>query len=229
MPGRAVEQQALAGAGVSAAGSGGSAMAGSSGAGATTSGPDEPVGPACIPSLGCRQLCDSLGTDPSGCGVGNAQQCGCICEDRFNGPCPDELAAVLSCVGDAPSIDCDVRGRIFPGCERESLALEVCDFQAREQLCAQSYPLCSPYCEAATLSFCSQGPESVTSCLCGCEASLVTRCPDELATFMSCSSNAPQFSCDTSGLPVATACPAEWQALQGCFSPGSLGAPDAGP
>ncbi len=168
-------------------------------------------------------MCQSLGDDPSGCGLGNAAQCGCICEERFNGPCPDELGALVLCVGNEASIDCGVRGRIFPGCESQSLALEICDFRAREQLCAQSFPLCTPYCQALTSSFCPQGPESVTSCLCGCEATLVGRCGPQFSEHMACTSNAPEFTCDEAGRPLATTCPESWQALETCVQP-----PDAG-
>jgi hypothetical protein len=132
----------------------------------------------------------------------------------------------VSCVGDAPSIDCSVRGRIFPGCESQSVALQICDFRAREQLCAQSFPVCMPYCQALTLSFCPQGPDSVTSCLCGCEASLATTCASELAAFMTCSNDVPAFSCGADARPAPTGCVIEWQALQLC-SGGALTA-DAG-
>jgi hypothetical protein len=160
--------------------------------------------------------------------VGNAQQCHCICEERFNGPCPDELNAVVACMGASPQIDCSVTGRIFPGCEAASLELEMCDFLAREQLCAQTYPLCTPFCQASTLSFCPQGPESVTSCLCGCEASLATRCATDFEAFMTCSSGAPEFTCDASGRPVPTGCDVEWRALEGCIGVASSAGPDAG-
>jgi hypothetical protein len=191
---------------------------GSSGAG----GASPTSEPSCIPRQSCQRLCAALGDDPSACGVGNTEQCGCICEERFNGPCPDELTVLLSCVGDAPSIDCSINGRIFPGCERESLSLQLCDFRAREQLCAQAFPACTPLCEALTLSFCPQGPESITSCLCGCEQSLATRCAAQLSAFMSCSDGAPQFSCDVSGRATPEGCTAEWQALESCSTPAPL-------
>lgn len=184
--------------------------------------------PGCIAREGCQRLCASLGADPASCGVGDAQQCRCICEERFNGPCPDELDALVACAGDSPDIDCSVRGRIFPGCEAQSVELELCDFLAREQLCAQSFPLCTPYCQASTLSFCAQGPESVTSCLCGCEASLATRCAAEFELFMSCSSGAPEFACDAAGRPVPTGCDPEWSALDACARGSGPAAPDAG-
>lgn len=213
-----------------ATGEGGSAFAGSSGAAgsagsagrAGTAGatgvPDDPPGPSCIPRQGCQRLCRVLGDDPA-CGLGNVTQCGCACEQRFNGPCPEELDALLACTGDAPAIDCGARGRIFPGCEDESFALEVCDFQAREQLCAGSYPDCTPYCRGAMLGFCPLGPESVSSCLCGCEASLVTNCASAFDAFMSCTNKSPAFTCDADGRIAASACPTEWQALTACMTP----------
>jgi hypothetical protein len=191
---------------------------GEAGAGATA--------PSCTPRKGCQRLCQAFGADPAGCGVGDATQCGCICEERFNRPCPNELAALADCVGDAPSIDCSLRGRVFPGCESQSIALQLCDFQAREQLCAQSFPLCTPYCQALTLSFCAQGPASVTSCLCGCEATLATACASQFDAFMSCSNAAPAFTCDAEARPAATGCGLEWQSLQLCAG-GALD-PDAG-
>lgn len=203
-------------------------MAGSAGASGTGGAGGEAGLPGCIAREGCQRLCAALGDDPAACGVGNAGQCHCICEERFNGPCPDELDALLACMGDSSQIDCSVRGRIFPGCEAASLELEVCDFVAREQLCAQSYPLCRPFCEAATLSFCSQGPESLTSCLCGCEASVATRCATELEQFMTCSSGAPEFTCDAGGRPAPTGCELEWSALEGCIGAPSSAPPDAG-
>lgn len=208
------------------AGEGGSAMAGASGAGgsagsggsAGTRSDGLPLEPACIPREGCQRLCSTFGTDPAGCGLGNGAQCGCECEERFNGPCPDELDALVACVGEAPSIDCRARGRIFEGCEDESFALEACDFGAREQLCARAYPACTPYCRAAVLAFCPLGPESAASCLCGCEASLVTTCAAEFDAFMSCSEQAPTFACDLAGRVTASACSAEWQALEACVA-----------
>ena len=206
-----------------ATGDGGSAMSGSSGAAgragaAGSAGSDDPPAESCIPRQGCQRLCDILGDDPA-CGLGNVTQCGCACEQRFNGPCPEELDALLACTGDAPTIDCRARGRTFPGCENESFALEVCDFQAREQLCAGAYPDCTPYCRGAMLSFCPLGPESVASCLCGCEASLVTTCTVAFEAFMTCTAKAPAFACDTDGRITATSCPTEWQALATCMAP----------
>jgi hypothetical protein len=210
------------------AGEGGSALSGSAGAagsagagGSAGSNGDaeDPPAPSCIPRQGCQRLCDILADDPA-CGLGNVSQCGCACEQRFNGPCPDELDALLACAGDAPSIDCGARGRIFPGCENESFALEACDFQAREQLCAGAYPDCTPYCRGAMLGFCSLGPESVASCLCGCEASLVTTCAAPFEAFMTCTAKTPAFTCDIDGRISATSCPTEWQALATCMTPG---------
>jgi hypothetical protein len=213
-----------------AAGAGGNATAGASGAADTGSnagsagnagnpGDEPPAEESCIPRQGCQRLCEVLGTDPA-CGLGNVTQCGCACEERFNGPCPEELDALLACTGEAPSIDCRVRGRIFADCENESFALEVCDFQAREQLCAGSYPDCTPYCRGAILSFCPLGPESVASCLCGCEASLVTTCASAFDAFMTCTTKAPVFDCDGAGHIVATTCANEWQELDACMAVG---------
>jgi hypothetical protein len=200
------------------------ASAGAAGAAAGGS-PGAPVEESCIPRQSCQRLCAAFGSDPSSCGLGTAAQCGCVCEERYNGPCPAELDALLACAGDAPNIDCSTRGRIVPGCENESFALEACDFQAREQLCAGSYPACTPYCRAAVLGFCPLGPESVASCLCGCEASLVTTCAAPFDAFMACSTQTPTFACDEAGRPAATTCPSEWASLASCMS--SIGAPDA--
>jgi len=198
-------------------GAAGSAMAGAGAAGeGGAAGSGAPLEPSCVPRQSCQRLCTALGADPSACGLGNSRQCGCECEERLNGPCPDELDALVACAGETPSIDCSARGRIFPGCEDESFALEACDFQAREQLCAGAYPECTPYCRGAVLGFCPLGPESVASCLCGCEASLVTTCAGEFAAFMACTAQAPSFACDGSGRIVATSCDAEWAALAAC-------------
>lgn len=219
---------AIPGGGAGAAGSAGaSGAAGSGSAGMAGSAPDI-VTPSCIPRAPCQTLCGALALDPAECGVGNDAQCGCICEERFNGPCPDELSALLACTGESPSVDCATRGRIFAGCENESIALELCDFRAREALCADVFPRCTPYCRAAALSFCPQGPESVTSCLCGCEATLASTCENEFEAFMNCASDAPQFSCSTSGLPEPASCPSEWQALEGCASQFEPSPRDAG-
>lgn len=204
--------------------SGAGALAGSAGAGivagasgdAGSAGGGGPVAPSCIPREGCQRLCNVLGADPAACGFGDVEQCGCLCEDRFNGPCPEELAALLACTGDAPALDCAARGRVFAGCESESLALEVCDFRAREQLCARAFPECMAYCTGLTLSFCPLGPDTVTSCLCGCEATLAVTCPSELAAFMTCAGGAPSFACDEAGLPAPASCAAEWQVLDAC-------------
>lgn len=178
----------------------------------------------CTPREDCLALCAALGSNPSACGLGEPSQCACACEQRFRGPCPDELAAVVGCAADAPSIDCAERGRIFPGCEAQSVALQLCDFRAREQLCAQSYPRCLAYCQPAALSFCPQGPASVTSCLCGCETTLIGACEAQFNAFMSCSADAPSFSCDSNGREVPASCLGEWQSLQSCAS----ATPDAG-
>jgi hypothetical protein len=193
------------------AGIGGSAMV-SAGAGGTA-GSDPPQ--SCIPREECQRLCGVLGGDGA-CGLGNASQCGCNCEERFNGPCPDELDALLACFGETPSIDCSERGRVFPGCESESFALDLCDFEARGQLCADAFPPCTPYCRGALLASCSLGPESVSSCLCGCEQSYAIRCAAEFETFMTCTSNEPAFACDSVGRVVAAVCEPEWQALDAC-------------
>ncbi len=216
--------------GAAAGDSGGGTAGGTSGSAGSMSGAGGSgmPGPACIPRQGCQTLCTALAADPSACGLGNDEQCGCICEERFNGPCSSELDALLACTGPAPSVECSSQGRIFSGCESESVALDLCDFRAREQLCAQSYPRCTPYCQAATLSYCSRGPESVTSCLCGCEASLATTCATAFEAFMTCSGDAPDFSCDGSGQPTPTSCSAEWQAVLDCVSPGAAPGPDGG-
>jgi len=192
----------------------GAGAAGEGGGGAAAGGP--PDAPRCIPRQSCQRLCSAFGADAAACGLGDSRQCGCECEERLNGPCPEELDALLACAGDAPSIDCRARGRIFPGCESESFALEACDFQAREQLCAGAYPDCTPYCRGAALAFCPLGPESASSCLCGCEATLVTRCEGQFTAFMACTATAPAFSCDSAGRIVATSCSAEWDALAAC-------------
>lgn len=122
-------------------------------------------------------------------------------------------------MGNNPGVDCASRGRIISGCEQESVALELCDFRSREQLCAQATPRCLPYCTALQLSFCPQGPESVTSCLCGCEASVAARCQTQLDAFMDCSADAPTFGCDSGGRNLPTSCLDQWQALNGCLLP----------
>ncbi|HTV20723.1 MAG TPA: hypothetical protein VMG12_18695 [Polyangiaceae bacterium] len=200
-------------------GEGGAAGSATAGAGAAGEGGGaaDPQGPGCVPRESCQRLCSVFGNDPSGCGLGNPEQCGCACEERFNGPCPDELDALLACAGETPSIDCRARGRIFEGCEDASFALEACDFQARDQLCAGAYPACTPYCRGAMLAFCPLGPESVASCLCGCEASLVTTCASEFDAFMACTAQAPTFSCDIAGRIVASSCANEWSALAVCI------------
>ena len=191
-------------------------------------GSDPKVPNDCVARQGCRTLCGAFTTDPAGCGLGNEAQCGCICEQRLNGPCPSELEALLACTGDTPSVQCSAQGRIFSGCENESVALELCDFRAREQLCAQSFPRCTPYCQATTLSYCPLGPESVASCLCGCEASFGVACAVPFDAFMTCSNDAPVFACDVSGRPAPAACAAEWQSVLDCVGGPSPAAPDAG-
>ena len=208
-------------AGSSQTGSGGGQNMSGAG-GVAGSGPEQP---SCIPREECQRFCAAFGNDPSSCGLGDSSQCGCICEQRFNSPCPNELTALLACAGATPSVDCASRGRIFPGCERESFDLELCDFRGRERLCAQSYPRCQPYCEAAVLGFCALGPNDIGSCLCGCEASLATRCETYFDAFMDCAADAPVFACDADGRSVPTSCLSEWQALDGCLG---VGAPDAG-
>jgi hypothetical protein len=203
------------------AGAGGMGGAGGAG-GAAGSGSTEP---SCAPRQECRSYCAAFGGDTSSCGLGEPSQCGCVCEQRFNEPCPQELAALVACAGSSPDVDCATRGRIIAGCETESFALELCDFRGRERLCAQAYPRCLPYCEAAVLGYCSLGPSSVTSCLCGCEATLVERCDPQFEAFMDCTAEAPSFSCDADGHNLATSCLPEWQALDGCVRGGL---PDAG-
>jgi hypothetical protein len=218
-----------AGAVAGASGAGGTAMAGESGAAGALGTGEPSTGLSCVPRQSCQRLCGAVGDDPSRCGLGNVSQCGCLCEDRFNGPCPDELDALVACIGDAPGIDCSVRGRIFPGCEDPSFALEVCDFRAREQLCAGSYPECTAYCRGAMLAACPLGPESLPSCLCGCEASLVTSCSAPFEAFMACTAQAPAFACDSSGRLTMASCTSEWQTLSTCVDGLVAGRADAGP
>jgi hypothetical protein len=197
-------------------------MTGAGGSGAGGAGGSAGSGlpePACIPLDSCQRYCAAFGNDAPSCGLGNSAQCGCVCEERFNGPCPDELSALVQCMGSTPAIDCSNRGRIVAGCEQQAVALELCDFRSREQLCARATPRCLPYCTALQLSFCPLGPESVTSCLCGCEASLVGRCEPQFAAFMDCSADEPAFGCDSSGRNVPSSCLDQWQALHACLRP----------
>jgi hypothetical protein len=207
-------------AGAAGDGSGGSGMGGAGMGGAP------PLRDDCTPSEACQAYCAALGPDPS-CGVGTAAQCACLCEDRFHEPCPTELAAVLACVSsESASGDCRVGGRVIPGCEAESIGLELCDLGGLEQLCGSSTPVCDPYCRATTLSFCGKASESVGQCLCGCEKNIAGRCEVELQAFMSCAGDDPAFSCTAGGDLVPPSCPGEWQTFQTCL----LGlAPDAGP
>ena len=198
---------------------------GLSGSGGGGSGGSEGAETSCIPRQECRSYCAAFGVDTASCGMGDSSQCACVCEKRFDEPCPQELAALVACAGTSPDVDCATRGRIFAGCETESFALELCDFRGRERLCAQAYPRCLPYCEGAVLGYCSLGPSSVTSCLCGCEASLVARCDPQFEAFMDCTADAPAFSCDGDGRNVATSCLPQWQALDSCVGGGL---PDAG-
>jgi hypothetical protein len=207
---------ANAGAGVEGGAPGTAGAAGSAPEGACQSAPE------------CQRLCSALADDPAACGLGDRRQCGCLCEERFNGPCPAELAALSDCIRDAPSIDCATRGRIFPGCEDESFALEACDFSAREQLCAGAYPACTPFCRGLRSAFCPRGPESAASCLCGCEATVVTRCAAAFDAFMGCSEGTPTFACDADGRVVAAACEEAWQTLAACMAVPAPGSPDAG-
>jgi hypothetical protein len=208
-------------------GAGGSAMLGgvvAGGAGAGGNAGSSPLD-GCIPRDACQGLCGLLGDDAA-CGLGNTSQCGCTCEARFAGPCPGELDALLGCIGETPNVECGDRGRVFPGCESESFALDVCDFQARGELCAEDYPPCSPYCRGTLLASCPLGPESVSSCLCGCEQSYAIRCAAEFGAFMACTSNEPAFACDPAGRVVAAVCETEWQRLDACSRAPLL--PDAG-
>lgn len=223
------DQGAMAGAGVggsasSDAGAAGSAAAGQAGA---TAGGGGAMSETCIPRQNCQKLCAIFGNDPA-CGLGTGAQCGCVCEERFNGPCPGELEALLACAGSEPSVDCSTQGRRISGCAEQSLALEICDFRAREQLCAESFPNCMAYCRSAVLSSCSAGPETVTSCLCGCEASFTGACGADFDAFMACTGDAPSFECDSAGRPAPTTCASEWQSLMSCLQPGTGEPPDAG-
>jgi hypothetical protein len=215
---------ANAGAG-GAAGSPSSAAGSAGAAGAAGSSPDAPLCPA---SPECQRLCSGLADDPAACGLGDRGQCGCLCEERFDGPCPGELAALSDCIRDEPSVDCRERGRIFPGCEDESFALEACDFAARDQLCAGAYPACTPFCRGLRLAFCPSGPESAAACLCGCEATVVTRCATEFEAFMGCTEQTPSFACDGEGRVVAASCEPAWQALAACMAVPAPGSADAG-
>ena len=184
--------------------------------------------PACATRAECQRLCGAFGADPASCGLGDSEQCGCLCEQRFAAPCPGEVAALAGCIGESPSIDCAVHGRIFPGCEDQSFALEACDFTARGQLCAGAYPACTPFCRQLKLASCSRGPESAAACLCGCEATLVTTCAASFDAFMACTAGAPTFACDGAGRPVAATCDAAWQELAACMAAPAPGSPDAG-
>jgi hypothetical protein len=219
--------------GPSGAAAGGAATSGSAGEGGSALGAAGAAGssaeaPACPARPECQRLCSALADDPAACGLGDRQECACACEERFNGPCPDELAALSDCIRDAPSIDCAERGRIFPGCEDESFALEACDFSAREQLCASAYPACTPFCRGLRLAFCPAGPESAAACLCGCEATVVTRCAAELDAFMGCTGGEPTFACDADGRVLASSCEDEWQRLAACMAVPAPGSADAG-
>ena len=215
-------------AGTAPAGAAGSAIAGASGAAGSAGDSNQPFEPECVPREPCQRLCAAVADDPANCGLGNRAECGCICEDRFNGPCPEELEALTNCTGATPSIDCSVRGRIFQGCENESFALELCDFRAREQLCASTNPACTAYCRGAILAFCPQGPETAASCMCGCEATLVTTCASEFDAFINCNKGDPVFSCDDTGKLQASACANQWNALNGCMNAIAAGPVDAG-
>lgn len=221
---------AVAGGGASsgAGGEGGSALGTAGAAGAAGAAGSSPDDPACQARPECQRLCGALADDPVECGLGDRRECPCACEERFNGPCPGELAALSDCIRDVPSIDCAARGRIFPGCEDESFALEACDFSAREQLCASAYPACTPFCQGLRLAFCPRGPESAAACLCGCEATVVTRCAAELDAFMGCTGGEPTFACDGDGRVVASSCEDVWQALAACMAVPAPGSPDAG-
>jgi hypothetical protein len=208
-----------AGAGGEDAGSAGSGLGGSG------MGGSGPLRDDCTPSEACTSYCAALGPDTT-CGVGDAAQCACFCQDRFGDPCPEELAAVLECVGQSSaSADCSTRGRVIEGCESESIALELCDLGGREQLCARNTPVCEPYCLATTLAFCNQSSESVGECLCGCEQNVADRCETELQAFLTCADDEPSFTCGEQGELVPGSCSAEWQTFRTCLVPEQ---PDAG-
>lgn len=180
----------------------------------------------CTPSEACTSYCAVLGPAPT-CGVGDAEQCACFCQDRYADPCPEELAAVLECASEqSASSDCGTRGRVIEGCEQQTIALELCDLGGREQLCARNTPICAPYCRATTLAFCNQSSESVGECLCGCEQHVADRCETELQAFLTCTGDDPTFTCGNAGELVPGACSSEWQTFRTCL----VGeAPDAGP
>lgn len=204
---------------------GGSSGAAGSGFGGSGMGGSGALRDDCTPSEACTSYCAVLGPDPT-CGVGNAAQCACFCQDRFGDPCSEELAAVLTCAEErSASGDCGTRGRVIEGCEAETIALEICNLGGREQLCGRSTPLCEPYCLATTLAFCNQSSESVGECLCGCDKNIADRCETELQAFMTCADE-PSFSCGSEGELVPATCTAEWQTFRTCLVPEQ---PDAGP
>jgi hypothetical protein len=208
-----------AGASGDSGGSAGSGLAGSGMGGGT------PLREDCTPSEACQTYCSALGPDPT-CGVGNAAQCACFCEERLNDPCPRELAAMLACISDkSATADCPARKRLIEGCEQEAIALELCDLSGLEQLCAGNTPVCDTYCRANVRSFCPEASESVSECLCGCEANVAGRCETELQAFITCASDDPSFSCGSAGELVPQTCTSEWQTFRTCLLP----AADAGP
>jgi hypothetical protein len=214
------------GAGGAAGATGGDAGAAGGGLGGAGMGGSTPLRDDCTPSEACTSYCAALGPDTT-CGVGDAAQCACFCEDRYGDPCPAELAAVLECISErSASGDCSTRGRVIEGCEQETIALELCDLGGREQLCARNTPVCDPYCRATTLAFCNQSSESVGECLCGCEQNVSDRCETELQAFMTCADDDPTFSCGTSGELVPGSCSSEWQTFRTCLVGDQ---PDAGP
>lgn len=181
--------------------------------------PDSPVlAPplrSCKPGALCQRYCEQLGGAPE-CGMGGGAQCACVCEERFKRGCNAQLRAVSECVGQGPSPDSALRGRLFEGCEETAVALELCEAQVRERLCGQQSPGRQLYGRGARLAFCEQAPGSVAACLCGCETSLAVPCESQLAVFARCVGDAPRFSCNAQGQVTSEKCIEDWQALTFC-------------
>lgn len=211
----------------SALGSGGAmggaagALPGSAGAGGMPQGMEEA---SCQPSTGCVLLCAAIAGDTA-CGLGTRTDCVCLCEERINSSCPTQLTELTECIGDSPEVDCRFGGRVFGQCESESFELSSCESRSQEQACATSLPACEALCEPAISARCGQGPESILSCLCGCEEIYEVQCRAQFDAFMACSGQEPVFQCDSNGIPVPDLCVAQYALLQQCQR-GE--APDAG-
>ena len=164
---------------------------------------------ACVDDDPCAVVCEAELAAACPGGPPSYPACALMCRS-ISAECGAETAALLSCVGATPEVECATSdfGIDFTGCTSQFAA--VLDCAARDP--------CGTFCPQVVAAHCPYGPPDLDTCLDGCIGGAFGGCIPELHDLSDCAGAAPAVTCDgTTGAPRVVGCETETATFQACM------------